>query len=176
MIPWFYVEDYVRLKNACTTPILTGEDIYLKEDFQKLFEKKAISICHPDLMTAGGLLETKKISDLAMEHGISMAMHMAGSPVGLFASVHCAAAVENFLVLEHHDADTSYYDDLVEGVPKPLVQDGYVHVPDGPGLGIELNEQAVKDALRRRGLDVDKSYFPPTDGWDSERSHDRAWS
>ena len=177
MIPWFYTDQYVRLKNSCTTPILTGEDIYLKEGFRPLFEKQAISICHPDLATSGGLLETKKIGDLAMEHGIGMAMHNAGSPVLLFASVHCAAATENFLALEHHNADTSYYDDLVDGVPKPLVgKDGFVAVPNGPGLGFELNEAAVKDMLRRRGRDPQKEFFPPTDEWNQERANDRLWS
>ncbi|MHC4402773.1 MAG: mandelate racemase/muconate lactonizing enzyme family protein [Planctomycetota bacterium] len=177
MVPWFYTDQYVRLKSSCKTPILTGEDIYLKEGFMPLFEKKAISICHPDLATAGGLLETKKIGDLAMEHGISMAMHMAGSPVLLFASVHCAAATENFLVMEHHDVDTSHYDSLVEGVPKPIVEsDGFVGVPDAPGLGIELNEEAIKDAIQRRGGDPEKEFFPPTREWDNERSNDRLWS
>lgn len=177
MVPWHYTDQYVRLKNSCTTPILTGEDIYLKEGFLPLFEHKAISICHPDLATAGGLLETKKIGDLAMEHGIGMAMHMAGSPVLLSASVHCAAATENFLVMEYHDVDTPYYDDLVEGVPKPIVgEDGFVRVPDGPGLGVELSEEAVKDAIRRRGRDPKREFFPPTPQWDRERSHDRLWS
>ena len=119
MVPWQYTDQYVRLKNSCTTPILTGEDIYLKEGFKDLFEKKAIAICHPDLATSGGLLETKKIGDLAMEHGIGMALHMAGHPVTLFASVHCAAATENFLVMEHHNVDDAWYDQLVTGVPKP---------------------------------------------------------
>jgi L-alanine-DL-glutamate epimerase-like enolase superfamily enzyme len=177
LIPWFYTDDYVRLKNACKTPILTGEDIYLKEEFLKLFQRKAISICHPDLMTSGGLLETKKIGDLATEHGIPLAMHMAGSPVGLFASVHCAAATEGFLALEFHDCDTTYYDDLVDGVAKPLVgKDGFVEVPTKPGLGIELNEEAIQDMLRRSGQDPQKVYFPPTDQWNSERSSDRLWS
>lgn len=177
MIPWEYTDQYVRLKNSCQTPILTGEDIYLKEGFMPLFEKQAISICHPDLASSGGLLETKKIGDLAMEHGISMAMHMAGSPVLLFASVHCAAATENFLVLECHDVDTPHYEDLVEGVEKPFVgKTGFVEVPNGPGLGITLNEEAVKEMIRRQGRDPEKLYFPPTDEWDKERSHDRQWS
>jgi L-alanine-DL-glutamate epimerase-like enolase superfamily enzyme len=177
MIPWDYTDDYVRLRNSCKTPILTGEDIYLKEGFLPLFEKKAISICHPDLATSGGLLETKKIGDLAMEHGISMAMHMAGSPVSLFASVHCAVATENFFVLEHHAADVSYYDDLIDGVAKPIVgQDGFVQVPDGPGLGVTPNEEAIKALLRGRNQDPDKLYFPPTEEWDQERSMDRLWS
>lgn len=176
-IPWDYVDDYVRIRQSCKTPILTGEDIYLKEGFVPLFQKHAISICHPDLATAGGLLETKKIGDLAMEHGISMAMHMAGSPVALFASVHCAAATENFLALEFHDADTENYEDLVDGVQKPFIgSDGFVAVPDGPGLGITLNEQAVKESIRRSGQDPEKLYFPPTDEWNRERSHDRIWS
>jgi L-alanine-DL-glutamate epimerase-like enolase superfamily enzyme len=177
LIPWEYTDDYVRLRNSCKTPILTGEDIYLKEGFAPLFEKRAIAICHPDLATAGGLLETKKIGDLAMEHGIGMALHMAGSPVLLFASVHAAAATENFLALECHDVDTSYYEDLVAGVPKPFVgKDGFVAVPDGPGLGITLNEEAIKEVLRRNGLEPEKAYFPPTDMWNQERSHDRTWS
>jgi len=177
MIPWDYVDDYVRLRNSCKTPILTGEDIYCKEGFLPLFQKHAISICHPDLATSGGLLETKKIGDLAMEHGIAMAMHMAGSAVLLFASVHCAAATENFLALEFHDAETRNYESLVEGVAKPIYDgNGFVAVPDGPGLGFTLNEEAVKEMLRRNGRDPEKDYFPPSDQWNRERSHDRQWS
>jgi L-alanine-DL-glutamate epimerase-like enolase superfamily enzyme len=176
MVPWFYTDQYVQLKNSCKTPILTGEDIYCKEGFLPLFQKQAISICHPDMMTSGGLLETKKIGDLAMEHGIAMAMHMAGSPIGLIGSVHCAAATENFLALEHHDVDTPHYDDLVTGIPKPIVQDGFVPVPNGPGFGIELNEEVMKDIMGRRGWDLKRHYFAPTDEWNRERSHDRLWS
>jgi L-alanine-DL-glutamate epimerase-like enolase superfamily enzyme len=173
MVPWQYTEQYVRLKRSCTTPILTGEDIYLKEGFMDLFEKHAISICHPDLATAGGLLETKKIGDLAMEHGISMALHMAGNPVTLFASVHCAAATENFLVMEHHNVDDAWYDDLVSGVAKPIMDsEGFIPVPNGPGLGIELNGDAVKSQLE----DPEKEYFAPTPEWDDERAWDRLWS
>jgi L-alanine-DL-glutamate epimerase-like enolase superfamily enzyme len=177
MLPWFCLDDYVRLKNSCKTPLATGEDIYLKEEFIKLFEKKAISICHPDLATSGGLLETKKIGDAAQEHNIPMAMHMAGTPILMYASIHCAAATENFLALEHHGIDIAGYDDLISGVPKPIMaKDGFVPVPQGPGLGIELNVEAIKEMLRRRRMDPDKLYFPPTDQWNNERSRDRYWS
>lgn len=171
MVPWQLTDQYVRLRDSCNTPILTGEDIYLKEGFMDLFEKKAIAICHPDPATAGGLLETKKIGDLAMEHGISMALHMAGSPITLFASVHAAAATENFLVCEHHAVDDDWFDDLVTGVEKPIINNGYVTVPDGPGLGIELDEKEVKRHLKGK----DK-YFEPTDEWNDESSWDRLWS
>jgi L-alanine-DL-glutamate epimerase-like enolase superfamily enzyme len=171
MVPWEYTDQYVRLRDACTTPILTGEDIYLKEGFMDLFEKRAIAICHPDLATSGGLLETKKIGDLAMEYGISMAMHMAGNPVTLFSNIHCAAATENFLVLEHHNVDDAWYDTLVDGVEKPIVgPDGFIKVPDGPGLGIELNEEAIKENISTGG------YFEPTEEWNEESAHDRIWS
>ena len=111
----------------------------------------------------------KKLKE-RMEHGIAMALHMAGSPVTLFASVHCAAATENFMILEHHNVDDDWYDTLVDGVEKPIFQDAYIKVPDGPGLGIELNEKAVKKHLQEPG------YFEPTPEWDNEKSWDRTWS
>ena len=172
MIPWQFTDQYVRLSNACTTPICTGEDIYCKEEFVKLFEAKAIAISHPDIATSGGILETKKIGDLAQEHGIAMAMHMAGTPVCAMASVHCAAATENFMVLENHSVDTPWWDQLVTGLPDPIIQDGYIMVPNSPGLGISLNEEAIKSHLHPN----ETGYFLPTTEWDQERSHDRLWS
>ncbi|MBD3181703.1 mandelate racemase/muconate lactonizing enzyme family protein [Candidatus Poribacteria bacterium] len=172
MIPWQYTDQYVRLTNSCETPICTGEDIYCKEEFLKLFQAGAIDICHPDLGTSGGILETKKIGDLAQDYGIAMAMHMAGSPVAAMASVHCAAATENFLVLENHSVDIPWWNDLVTGLPNPIIQDGYIHVPESPGLGIDLNSDVIKEHLDPN----DSGYFEPTTEWDNERSHDRLWS
>lgn len=172
MVPWQYTEQYVRLSNSCATPICTGEDIYCKEDFMPLFEKRAISVCHPDIATSGGILETKKIGDLAEEHGIAMALHMAGTPVCAMASVHCAAATSNFLVLENHSVDNPWWDEMVTGLPNPIIQDGHITVPDTPGLGIELNEEVIREHLHPDA----PQYFPPTTEWDSERSHDRLWS
>jgi L-alanine-DL-glutamate epimerase-like enolase superfamily enzyme len=173
MVPWWYTDQYVQLKNSCTTPILTGEDIYLLDGFQDLIDRKAVSIIHPDLATSGGLLETKKIGDYAMKKGVSMALHMAGGPVTMFASIHCAAATDNFLAMEHHGVDDPDYDCVIDGPAKPLIgKDGFVAVPNTPGLGIELNVDAVKRNLKN----PDKEYFPPTPEWDGERSHDRQWS
>ncbi len=90
----------------------------------------AIAICHPDIATSGGILDTKKIGDLAEEHGIAMTLHMAGTPVCTMASVHCAAASSNFLVLECHSVDNPWWDDMVTGLPKPIIQDGYIAVPE----------------------------------------------
>jgi len=130
-------------------------------------------VIHPDLASSGGILETKKIGDLAQEHGIAMAMHMAGSPICALANVHCAAATENFMVLENHSVDLPWWDSLVEGLPQPLIQDGYIQVPETPGLGFsDINEE-----LFREHMDPDDpGFFESTDIWNSERSHDRLWS
>ena len=172
MVPWQLTEQWVRMHKALKTPVCTGEDIYLKEDFLKLFQANAISVCHPDIATSGGILETKKIGDLAQEYGVSMALHMAGSPVSTMAAVHCAAATENFIALEHHFADTPYWDSMITGPEKPLIQNGYIKVPETPGLGIELNEEVVKQHLHPD----DTGYFEPTTEWDKEASWDRLWS
>lgn len=170
MIPWQFTDLLKEIKLAVNIPLCTGEDIYLKEDFRKLVEAKAVDVVHPDLATSGGLLETKKIGDIAMENGVVMAMHYAGTPIGFLASVHCAAATENFLCLEHHGVDIEYWEDLVTGIEKPIVQDGFVKVPDAPGLGVEPNEEVIKQHLAVPG------YFEPTEEWNELDSWDRLWS
>ena len=155
-----------------TTPLLTGEDIYLKEDFIKLIDMGAIDMIHPDLASAGGLIETKKIGDYAMEHGVAMAMHFAGTPISYMANVHCAAATENFVALEHHSLDVPWWESLVKTTGgQPLVDKGFAIVPDTPGLGVELNEEVAKQHLR-----PNSGFFAPTPEWDKERSNDRHWS
>ena len=174
MIPWQYTDQWARLKNSVVTPVCTGEDIYLKEGFTPLLEADAVSVIHPDLATSGGIMETKKIGDLAQDYGVAMAMHFAGSPVSFLANIHCAAATENFYVLENHSVDLPWWEDLIDGINKPMIVDGYAPVPEAPGLGFgELNEEAIRermDASRREG------YFDPTDEWNDERSRDHLWS
>jgi L-alanine-DL-glutamate epimerase-like enolase superfamily enzyme len=173
MIPWQFTDQYLRLSHAVTTPICTGEDIYLKENFKDLVECRALSIIHPDLATSGGILETKRIGDYAQEYGIAMAMHMAGSPVAALASVHCAAATENFLVLENHSTDIPRWHELCDGLPNPLIIDGYIQVPEGPGLGFgDINVECMQEFIDKR----DPLAFDPTDHWDNELSNDRLWS
>lgn len=174
MIPWQFTDQYVRLAQSVATPICTGEDIYLKEGFRPLLEARGVSVIHPDLATSGGLLETKKIGDLAQEHGVAMAMHFAGSPISFLANIHCAAATENFYVLENHSVDLPWWDGLVEGIAQPFIQDGYAIVPETPGLGFTQ----VNEAACREHLDKTRSggFFEPSAEWDDEKSHDRLWS
>ena len=173
MIPWQMTDAYVRLAESCTTPICTGEDIYLKEPFQPLLASGGVSVIHPDLLTVGGIMELKKVGDLAQDYGVAMAVHMAESPIACLAAVHAIAATENFIALENHSVDIPWWDDLVTGLPKPLVQNGYIAVPEGPGLGIDsLDDEVIAAHL----APDDPGLWAPTSDWDEDPSHDRLWS
>jgi L-alanine-DL-glutamate epimerase-like enolase superfamily enzyme len=170
MIPWQYTDLWKKITDSIEVPTLTGEDIYLKEPFIELCKNHAVDLIHPDLASSGGILETKKIGDAAQEYGVAMAMHFAGTPVSCMANVHCAAATENFLTLENHSVDVPWWNDMVEGVEKPIVTKGFIKVPEKPGLGVTLVDDVVKQHLGEPG------YFEPTPQWDKERVNDRLWS
>ncbi len=186
MIPWQYTNQWKQLKNSVDTPVCTGEDIYLLEGFKPLIDNEAVSIIHPDLATSGGILETKKIGDYAQEKGIPMALHQAGSPIVAMANVHCAAATEGFIALEMHSVDNPWWDDLVNFETKKIINNGFVKVPESPGLGITLNEDAVEKHLnvnpggwagQGKSMDIyPKGAFESTEEWDKLDSHDRTWS
>ncbi len=174
LVPWQFTDQWVQITRSLTTPTCTGEDIYLCRNFAPLILQRAVSVIHPDLATAGGILETKKIGALAYEHGIPLALHTAGSPIAFLASVHCAAASEGFLALEHHAVDVPGWENLLEGIPKPLVQDGYARIPEGPGLGFTgLNEEAMAGFLDQ---EYKRTFDMSTREWDAEFAHDRLWS
>ena len=188
MIPWQLVDQWKMLKSRVDTPVATGEDIYCKEGFEPLVEAKAISVAHPDLATSGGILETKRIADYCREAGIPVALHQAGSPVVAMANVHCAASIDNFIALEMHSVDNPWWNDLVTlvGQEGPMIKNGFIRVTDAPGLGIELNDEVIKEHLAEssqgvHGADTKfsiypKGFFQDTSDWDKPDSHDRTWS
>jgi L-alanine-DL-glutamate epimerase-like enolase superfamily enzyme len=171
MIPWQETELLKKITDAVDIPVLTGEDIYLKEPFEVLCRNHAVDIIQPDLLSTGGILETKKIGDMAEEYGVPMALHCAHTPIGAMATAQVAAATQNFLVMENHAVDIPWWSDLVDGLEKPFVNKGYITVPDKPGLGLTLNEEACKQHLAEPG------WFEPTDQWNNiGRPNDRLWS
>ncbi|MGD0754793.1 MAG: mandelate racemase/muconate lactonizing enzyme family protein [Bacteroidales bacterium] len=174
IIPWEFTDQWKTLSDALETPVLTGEDIYLLKNFKPLIDIHAVDIVHPDLATAGGILETKKIGDYAEELGVAMAIHQAGTPVSFMADVHCAAATQNFLACEHHNIDVPWWEGLVKTTDgRQLITKGFANVPlSAPGLGIELNDEEVKKHLSPNA----NGYFEPTPEWNDKRSHDRLWS
>jgi L-alanine-DL-glutamate epimerase-like enolase superfamily enzyme len=152
---------YKTICDSTTTVINTGESLFgLEEGFRPFIENLAVDLIHPDPLTSGAIRETKRISDYASMFGIPTAVHFAGSPVGCMASVHMIATIKDFVAMENHAVDIPWWDDLVTGVPKPIIQKGYIPVPDTPGLGVELNEEVCKQHLRVPG------WFEPTPEYD----------
>lgn len=173
LAPWMYTDHYVRLRNSTCVPICTGEDIYLKENYEKLIKAGGVSVIHPDILTCGGALELKKIADIADDHGVAVAIHMAESPIACMAAVHTAAAMHNILALEYHSVDVPWWSSMVKGLPEPLISRGFIKVPETPGLGIEsLNEEVLKEHINP---DI-PGMWEPTDSWNREFSNDRLWS
>jgi len=124
-------------------------------------------------MTCGGCLELKKIADMADDRGVAVALHMAGSPISFLANVHTAAAMHNVLALEFHSVDVPWWQDMVTGLPKPIIEKGFVKVPEKPGLGFDdLNEELIRSHINPNI----PGYFEPTDEWNKEFSNDRTWS
>jgi L-alanine-DL-glutamate epimerase-like enolase superfamily enzyme len=124
-------------------PIATGENLFLFEGFEQIIAQQALSVVTPDLQKVGGLAIAQSIARFADVHSMPIAPHNISSPVGTLASVHFCAAIPNFLVLEFHASDVPFWDDLVDGLPKPLVQNGHIALSEKPGLGVRLNEEVA---------------------------------
>ncbi|MEM2905836.1 MAG: mandelate racemase/muconate lactonizing enzyme family protein [Candidatus Bathyarchaeia archaeon] len=135
-----------EVTRAVKTPTLTGELLYTRQGFRELIEQQAVRIVAPDLSYTGGLAEGKKIAELAGLYAMHAAPHNICSPIGTMAVVHACAAMPNLLALEFHAVAVPWWNDLVKGT-QPLIQDGYIKVPDGPGIGVELNEDEAKKHL-----------------------------
>lgn len=149
-----------QITQGSPTPTLNGEDLFGFEEFKAWIDAHAMDIIHPDMETSGGLIETKKIGDYATMMGVPTMFHFAGSPVGCMASVHCACLIDDFISMENHAVDTPWWDDLVTGLDKPIIDKGEYTVPEKPGLGVELNEEVIKEHL------ITPGYFEPTPEFD----------
>ncbi|HXW80176.1 MAG TPA: mandelate racemase/muconate lactonizing enzyme family protein [Acidimicrobiales bacterium] len=159
-MPWWDIEAHKRVTDAIGVPIAAGEELYLLDGFRAAIETRAFDVLHPDLLTSGGMRETKAIADYGERFGLPTALHFAGSPIAFMANVHCAAAIPSFVALEHHALDLPFWRDLVTGLPEGYLNDGYVSVPDLPGLGVDLNYEAIEENLRTPG-----TLFLTTEEW-----------
>ncbi len=160
------IEMMSQITAKSPTPTLGYEDLFGLSNFRPFINENAVSIIHPDMETSGGLMETKKIADYAYRYGIKTMFHHAGSPVGAMASVHCACTIRDFICMENHAMDLPWWDDLVTGPDKPLIEDGYYTVPERPGLGVELNDEVVQKYLREPKYLSKAGYFEPTPEFD----------
>jgi len=133
------------VRESTRTPICCGENLFLRHGFREILEKRAADIIMPDIQKCGGLLESRKIADMAHTYYVPVAPHCVVSPIGTMASCHVCAAIPNFLVLEWHwiqrlEAWRSF---IQEG---EIIDKGFITVPDRPGLGVEMNEAAARKA------------------------------
>jgi L-alanine-DL-glutamate epimerase-like enolase superfamily enzyme len=144
-VPPDNIEAMQRVTQSIPIPVCTGENLYMRQGFRKLIEMQATSGVHIDVPKSGGLLESKKISDLADLYYIWTACHNPASPVGTVASCHAAAAMRDFRI--HELANwVDWWPDLVIR-SGPFWENGYFTIQDKPGLGIELNPDVARAHL-----------------------------
>jgi galactonate dehydratase len=148
--PFWYEEPcYARnpdhlaeVRRNISIPVVTGEELYTKHDFREIFEKAAADILNPDICNCGGILELKEISAMAEPYCVVMSPHNYNSTtMGLAASLNLTAHIPNFLILEYFVNFQAVTDQVAV---KPFqVVDGYVKIPEGPGLGLEIKEEEL---------------------------------
>ena len=153
--PYVMADLYRQVTESTSTPIHTGEQIYLRQHFKELFEKQAVNVVGPDPADVGGIAELKWIAEYADLHGILMAPHgVLDGLFGIAAHVHMAAALpHNYIALEFPGANPDWWFDIVTGLPDPIIKDGFVEVWDTPGLGVEFIEEAAKERLEEGDAD-----------------------
>jgi L-alanine-DL-glutamate epimerase-like enolase superfamily enzyme len=156
-VPYVNAEVYGELTRATSTPIHTGEQIYLRQNFKELIERNAVRIVGPDPCDCGGIAELKWIAEFAQLHGVLMAPHGTGNGLlGLAALVQvCATLPHNFIAFEYPTGDPAWWYDIVEGLPQPIVEDGQITVWDRPGMGVEI----VPEKARPHLLPEDAGFF-----------------
>jgi L-alanine-DL-glutamate epimerase-like enolase superfamily enzyme len=154
-VPYVHADLYREVTQATTTPIHTGEQIYLRHNFKELIERKAVRIVGPDPCDVGGIAELKWIAEYADMHGVLMAPHGTGNGLLGFAALVqvCATLPNNFIAFECPGGETDWWYQIVDGLPDPLVKDGFVEVWDRPGMGVELNPERTRPYLKPEDAD-----------------------
>jgi len=155
--PYVDADVYRDLTMRTSTPIHTGEQIYLRQNFKQLIETHAVNILGPDPADVGGIAELKWIAEYATLHGILMAPHGTGNGLlGLAALVQvCATLPANFIAFEYPSGTDPWWYEIVEGLPNPIVRNGLIDVWDRLGMGVELIPEAAKRYLNEE----DRGFF-----------------
>ena len=138
-----------EVSSKVSVPIATGENLYLFEGFQEIIAQHALNVVTPDLQKVGGLSVAQSIARFADVHTMPVAPHNISSPVGTLAAAHFCAAIPNFLALEFHASEVPFWNDLVSGLAQPIIQNGFISIPEKPGLGVELNEEVARRHARK---------------------------
>jgi len=155
--PYVHADVYREVTASTSTPIHTGEQIYLRHNFKDLIERHAVNIIGPDPCDIGGIAELKWVAEYADLHGILIAPHGTGNGLlGLAALVQvCATLPANFIAFEYPVGKPEWWYDIVEGLPNPIVKDGFIEVWDRPGMGVDLIPEKASAYLKEE----DKDFF-----------------
>lgn len=155
--PFVNADVYRDLTVSTTTPIHTGEQIYLRQNFKTLIEGHAVSVIGPDPCDVGGIAELKWIAEYADLHGVLMAPHgTANGLLGLAALIQVSATLpNNFIAFEYPLGEPDWWYDIVDGLPETIVTDGFVPVLNRPGMGVDFKVDAAKAYLS----EDDRAFF-----------------
>lgn len=156
-VPYTLADVYREVTRSTSTPIHTGEQVYLRQNFKELIERHAVNIIGPDPADIGGLAELKWVAEYADLHGILIAPHgIFDGLIGLAALVQvCATLPKNYIAFEYPVGQPSWWYDIVTGLPDPIVKDGMIEVWDKPGLGVDFDADAARPYLSEK----DKDFF-----------------
>lgn len=138
-----------RVARSTETPLATGENRFRVHEFKELLYEQAVDVITPDPTTCGGLAESKAIANRAEENYIVFSPHNVCSPIGTIACAHLGATIPNHGLLEYHALEVDWWDDL--HTSDALIEDGYIDVPEAPGLGIELDEEVAREHSKGDG-------------------------
>ncbi|WP_254547124.1 mandelate racemase/muconate lactonizing enzyme family protein [Halomarina pelagica] len=138
-----------RVTRKLDVPVLTGENLVTVDQFNKAACEGIMDIAAPDVNKCGGLGEYVKIATVCDLYGIPIASHNISSPVGTVAGAHVSAAIPNFVCMEWHSRDVPWWNEFAvrTGERGPILEEGYVDVPEGPGLGIEIDRDLAEEYL-----------------------------
>ena len=145
-LPAENIDALAQVRASTSTVICTGENQYTRFQFLELLQKQATDIIMPDLAKAGGIMEGKRIADIADAYYVPIAPHNVSSPLGMMAACHTVASVPNFLLLEFHAREIPWWKDLCNG-DNPFIEEGCMTVSESPGIGVELNDKVAKSLL-----------------------------
>jgi galactonate dehydratase len=145
-VPAENIDALAQVKASTSTVICTGENQYTRWEFLELLQKKACDVIMPDLAKVGGIMEAKRIAEIADAYYVPVAPHNVSSPLGMMTACHVMASVPNFLVLEFHGREIPWWSDLCLG-DKPFIQNGFMRVSDRAGIGVELDDDVAQSLL-----------------------------
>mgnify|MGYP002609462073 FL=1 len=138
---------FKHIKERCKLPLATGERSYTRWGFRQFFEDRTLDIIQPDLCNTGGITETKKICDMAQVYDVGVQIHVCGGPIATAAALQVEAAIPNFVIHEEHNANLlKVFKEAGKYYHAPV--NGFYEVPELPGIGQEMSEQAMATARK----------------------------